>query len=496
MRSFAIAVLVGLLAWVGWFAARSGGGRSAAVGEPLTILCAASNRGVMEAVRRDYERDFGIPVHVQYGPSQTLLTALEVGGTGDLFLPADESYLDLARERHLVREIFPLATMQAVAVVRRGNPKGITSLNDLLRDDVRVAMASPETSAIGTLSRAALAPHALWEPLERHAAVSRTAVNEVANDVAVGAVDAGIVFDAVLHDYPDLQAVPLPELRSAEARVAVSITAHARRPARAIHFARYLSSRDKGLVTYAAHGFRPVEGDVWSDAPEVVLYAGSMLRPAIERSIVEFEEREGVTVTRVYNGCGILVSQMQAGRLPDAYFACDVEFMKHVESIFTDIRDISRNELVILVQPGNPHGIATLRDLARPGLRVGIGHEKQCAMGWLTQRTFAEDGVTGQVMPNVVVQAPTGDMLVNQMRSGALDAAVVYLSNAAGAGDAVQAVRIHGLACAMATQPLGVRKDSGHRQTIARLVDTIRAAASRERFVREGFRWVDEEESP
>ncbi len=50
-------------------------------------------------------------------------------------------------------------------------------------------------------------------------------------------------------------------------------------------------------------------------------------------------------------------------------------------------------------------------------MRVGIGHEKQCAMGWLTQRTFRESGLQTEVMKNVVVQTPTGDMLVNQMRS-------------------------------------------------------------------------------
>lgn len=261
MRAIVITVVVALLAVVGGLAARSGSVSSAGGSEPLVMLCAASNRGVMEAVRRDYEREFGIPVHVQYGPSQTLLAALEVGRTGDLFLPADDSYLDLARDKQLVREIVPLARMQAVVVVLRGNRRGIAGLEDLLRDGVRLSLASPETSAIGKLTRDALANQSLWDRLDRRVTVSRTTVVEVANDVAVGAVDAGIVFDAVLHDYPALQAVPMPELRSAEARVAVAVTAHARQPARADHFARYLSSRDRGLAAYAAHGFRVVEDD-------------------------------------------------------------------------------------------------------------------------------------------------------------------------------------------------------------------------------------------
>jgi ABC-type molybdate transport system substrate-binding protein len=219
-----------------------------------------------------------------------------------------------------------------------------------------------------------------------------------------------------------------------------------------------------------------------------------MLRPAIEHTIAAFEEREGVRVLRVYNGCGILVAQMKAGQVPDAYFACDVEFMKQVKELFPGAEDLSQNELVILVKKRNPFGVASLRDLAKPGLRVGIGHEKQCAMGWLTQQTFREGGVQAEVMKNVVVQTPTGDMLVNQMRSGSLDAAVAYLSNAAGSAEFLDAIRIQGLPCSVATQPFGTAKDSKNRHLIERLLHAIRADASQQRFKSEGFRWVDAKE--
>ncbi len=147
------------------------------------------------------------------------------------------------------------------------------------------------------------------------------------------------------------------------------------------------------MKQYAEQGFQISGGDLWAERPELKLFAGSMLRPAIERTIETFQQREGVQVSTVYNGCGILVAQMKAGQVPDAYFACDTEFMKQVPDLFPEPVDVSQNELVILVQKGNPQNIGSLRDLTKPGLRVGIGHEKQCAMGWLTQNTFREGGV-------------------------------------------------------------------------------------------------------
>ncbi|MFY8199143.1 MAG: substrate-binding domain-containing protein, partial [Pirellula staleyi] len=98
--------------------------------EPLMLFCAASNRGVMELIRLEYESEFHRSIQIQYGASQTLLSAIEVSETGDLYLPADDSFIELGRQKNLLSEVLPLATMRVVAAVRRGNPKGIREFAD------------------------------------------------------------------------------------------------------------------------------------------------------------------------------------------------------------------------------------------------------------------------------------------------------------------------------------------------------------------------------
>jgi ABC-type molybdate transport system substrate-binding protein len=186
---------------------------------------------------------------------------------------------------------------------------------------------------------------------------------------------------------------------------------------------------------------------------------------------------------------------MKAGQHPDAYFACDTEFMNQVHDLFPEPVPVSQNELVIIVQKGNPKGISSLRDLAKEGLRVGIGHEKQCAMGWITQNTFREGGVQNEIMPNVTVQTPTGDMLVNQLRTGSLDAAVAYLSNAAGASEYLDAIRIQGIDCSVATQPWAVAKESPYPNLASRLFEKICSTESQDIFAAEGFTWKSGTES-
>lgn len=455
----------------------------------IMLYCAASNRAVMEEIRAEYEQETGRTVTIQYGPSQTLLSQIEVSGTGDLFLPADDSFLAIGKEKGLVAETLPLARMQAGLAVQKGNPLNVTKLSDLLSGEVRLVQANPDAAAVAKLTRDKLIESGQWEALSRKTTAFRMTVTDVANDLLVRAADAGIVYDAVLHTYPDLEFVSLPELNAAVSQIGVAVLQSSSQPTAALHFARYVAASDRGLKHYTEHGFQTEAGDSWSDVPELSVYAGSMLRPAIEDTIVQFEQREGVRVSRVYNGCGILVSQMKAGQHPDAYFACDSEFMNQVTDLFPEAVDVSQNELVILVQKGNPKRIGSLRDLTRDGLRVGVGHEKQCAMGWLTQNTLREGGIEKEVMANVTVQSPTGDMLVNQLRTGSLDAAVVYLSNAAGAAEFVDAVQIEGLQCSTATQPFAVAKESKYPQLASRLFERICSSESQEIFAAEGFRW-------
>src|SRR5207237_452292 len=118
--------------------------------------------------------------------------------------------------------------------------------------------------------------------------------------------------------------------------VSVAVLKSCKQPGTALHFARYLGARDKGLLHFTKYGFTPVEGDIWSEHPEIRLMAGAMLRPAIEELLRDFEKREGASITCVYNGCGILVAQMRAGERPDAYFSCDSTFMKQVNDLFLD----------------------------------------------------------------------------------------------------------------------------------------------------------------
>lgn len=210
---------------------------------------------------------------------------------------------------------------------------------------------------------------------------------------------------------------------------------------------------------------------------------------AVEETILRFEQRESVRVTRIYNGCGILVAQMKAGGRPDAYLTCDQSFLPPVADLFTGPAvEMSDAEIVILTAKGNPKKVASLADLGQAGLRVGIANVEQSTLGALTKRMLERDGIVKTVMANVVTQTPTADLLVNQMRTGALDAVVVYISNTTMVREQLEVVRLE-RPDVLAVQTFSVAKNTKYPQLTGRLLEALRTEESRARYDAMGFHW-------
>ncbi len=463
---------------------------------PLLVYCAAGMRYPMERIVADYRRECGVEVTVQYGGSNTLLSQLEVSRLGDLFLAADDSYIQLAHDKGLIAEVIPLATMQPVLVVKKGAGATWASLDDILQPGVRVACGSPDAAAIGRTTRMLLEQSGHWQALEQQiiaAGVFKPTVNEVANDVKLGSVDVGIVWDATAAQYPELMAIHVPELDAGQAAVDITVLQSAKSPTAALHFARYVGSCDRGLQEFAAKQYRVVEGDVWEDVPQVTFFAGSVNRRALEPILAAFQQREGIDLNTVYNGCGILTGQMRIaaadkGRgFPDTYMACDVYYLETVKDWFQEAVSVSDTDIVIAVQQGNPKAIQSLADLLKPGMRVAIGQPEQCTIGALTRRLLEHEGLYEQLLKeNVVTQTATGALLVPAVTAKSADAALAYRTDTLAESDKVDVVTIAS-ELSKAIQPYSIASSSRHKQLGRRLYQAI--AQSRGAFEAAGFHW-------
>ena len=462
----------------------------------LTVYCAANFKKPVEEIANKYREELGIEVSLQYGGTGTLLSQLQVAKRGDLFIAADDGSLSDAKKLNVIKEVVPLAAQHPVIGVRKGNPKGIRAIEDLLKPEVKFALPNPEAASIGKVSRKLLAPQ--WEGLASKAAVMKPTVTEVAADVQLGAVDAAIVWDSTVPQFKELEAVEVPELTKHRENASAALLSFCTQSPEALKFARYMVAPDKGALIFKKHGFEALPGDKWAVKPELILYSGGVNRLAIEKLVQDFADREGATVTTVFNGCGILCASMKAmgdtsnPKFPDAYYACDVCFVPPVAQHFPEAVMLTETDIVIAVPKGNPKNVMTLADLAQPGLRVGLCNAEQSTLGYLTRAMLKSSNLWDSVHKNVSVEVPTADFLINQMRAGGLDATIVYQVNVQ-----PQAAHLDAIALpadkAKAVQPFAVRGDSLNRQLSQRLLAYLKD--HREAFEAAGFAWRGEEKA-
>ena len=457
---------------------------------PLMIYCAAGLKKPIEAIASEYEKEFGAKVSLQYGGTGTLLSQMKVAKQGDILIAADEGSLSDARKLNVVQESLPLAIQHPVLIVMQGNPKGIRSIDDLMKDGVKFALPNPEAASIGKVAKALLGSR--WEKLSTKAAVMKPTVMEVAADVTLGAVDAALVWDSTVTQFKNTEAIELPEFTTHQEKASAAVLTACNQTPAALKFARYLAAPDKGGVIFEKQGFKPAGGDVWATKPEMILYSGGVNRPAIEKLVQAFADREGITVTTVFNGCGILCASMKAmkdaanPKFPDAYYACDVCFVPPVAEHFPEAVMLTETEIVIAVPKGNAKQIKTLADLAQTGLKLGVCNAQQSTLGFMTQAILKSSNLMDSVMKNVVVQVPTADFLVNQMRAGALDAAIVYKVNVQQVAEHFDMIPLPADK-ARAVQPFAVRHDSPHKHLSNRLLAYLKN--HKESFEAAGFVW-------
>lgn len=188
--------------------------------EVVRFACAAGLRRHVEPTVEQWSRGRSISVQTLYDGSGRLVAQARAGQRFDVFLAADESYLD---EISAYSERTRLLTQQARLVCRVREETRIT-WEDVITGRVRLSLALPETAAISRVCQAAIG-ETTWSRLSRAAIAHRTNVTDVANDVAsLEVADAGLIWNTTWPGDERLATVPAPQLTNAVGQVSIALS--------------------------------------------------------------------------------------------------------------------------------------------------------------------------------------------------------------------------------------------------------------------------------
>ena len=150
-------------------------------------------------------------------------------------------------------------------------------------------------------------------------------------------------------------------------------------------------------------------------------------------------EHDSYKLTFSFAGSQQLVAQVQQGAPADVVGTADRSSMTRVEpkTLHRAPALFARNRLVIAVHPGNPLGIKTLADLARPGIKVVLA-APGVPVGNYARQALGKAGV--KVEPVSLEDSVEG--VVTKVALGEADAGIVYETDARSPDRGIEAVRI------------------------------------------------------
>ena len=222
----------------------------------IAVHCASGVKDAVMEVKKGFEAETGVEVNLNFGNSGQLLGQIELSRLGDVYIPGDVGYVEMAREKKLVAgdgRVF--CYFVPVVLVRKGNPKKVAGVEDLAKPGMRLALAEGN-AAIGKLQAEVFSKNGLdMEAIRKNTVDTPVTVTEVALKVKLGAADAGLVWDAVAAQYAgDTQAVAIPLAKNVIGSVPAVVLAGARNPGAAEAFVAYRVS-EKGRRALAARHF-------------------------------------------------------------------------------------------------------------------------------------------------------------------------------------------------------------------------------------------------
>lgn len=204
----------------------------------------------------------------------------------------------------------------------------------------------------------------------------------------------------------------------------------------------------------------------------VLVLAAASLTDAFGELADAFEAaNSGATIELSFAGSSALATQIQEGAPADVFASADTSTMDTVvESgdVTAEPEIFVLNELQIVVPAGNPGGVRGLDDLARDELLVGLCAE-EVPCGSFGRQALADAGVE----PAPDTNEPDVRALLTKVEAGELDAGLVYRTDVAAAGDAVEGVEIPADVNVVAEYPIAPLADAPNAAGAAAFVGFV-----------------------
>ncbi len=237
---------------------------------PVTVLCGAASKPAMEECAAAFERETSIGVDVQFGGSGHMLSQLQMGGRGDLYIPGSPDYMRMARRAGVVHDsVTILAYLVPAILVQNDNPRNIRSLADLQKEGIAVGSGNPTAVCAGLYAVELLENAGLLDNVSKNVVVHTESCSKTAAVVSLKKVDAVLGWRVFAAWNPRrIEAVPIdPGMVPRLGYVPAAICRGAPNPGGVRRFLAFLAGPE-GQHIFAKWGYLATKREARKHAPD------------------------------------------------------------------------------------------------------------------------------------------------------------------------------------------------------------------------------------
>ncbi|MCX7998267.1 MAG: substrate-binding domain-containing protein [Leptospiraceae bacterium] len=118
--------------------------------EGLILYIGAASQPPIEEILVLFEKETQIKTKPIFGGSGYIFSQMKLAQKGDIFFPGSSDFMEIAKRENLIFEETEKRVVYLVPTlnVQIGNPKGIQTLYDLLKPNLKIAIANPENVCV------------------------------------------------------------------------------------------------------------------------------------------------------------------------------------------------------------------------------------------------------------------------------------------------------------------------------------------------------------
>ena len=249
----------------------------------------------------------------------------------------------------------------------------------------------------------------------------------------------------------------------------------------------------------AACGGQTAGRGLAAPATPLTVFAAASLTDAFDELKRQLEAADpGTTITYQFGASSTLATQLEQGARADLFAPADQPTMERARRaglLQGEARVFARNTLVVIASANNPRGIATPRDLAKPGVKlvlagkdVPVGNYARQALDRLSADPAYGADFSRRALANLVSEEANVRQVVARVQLGEADAGIVYASDVTPAlRDQVEVIAIPEQFNVVAEYPVAVLEGAANEHGARAFISYLLSPAGQAVLARHGF---------